>query len=209
MMPLYRLAFLIAVGLSARSPAYSATMDEHITCTLVYGALFQAAKNSQHEGMIAYARPRLQAILPYIQANKDNPQAKAKLREIATRLEDEVKNKFVRQATIAIQDGDVERLKSSMSRVFQCDRAFGLASLPLPFAEKQEPRWNGFLQGFNSGCLAKQRRANSPFSDAQIQTYCRCMTDKQAANGVDSSSSEETTGRIISASHGYCLSSIQ
>ena len=66
-------------------------MDEYVTCSLVYGALFQAAKDAQHDGMLSYSRPRLQAVLPYLQENKDNPRAKEKLREIATRLEGEVK----------------------------------------------------------------------------------------------------------------------
>lgn len=80
---------------------------------------------------------------------------------------------------------------------------------PLPLEAKHAPRWNKFLQGFYGGCLAKQRKSPSPFSDAQIQKYCQCMTDKQAAKGVDASSSEETTGRIINESHGVCLASIQ
>ena len=96
-----------------------------------------------------------------------------------------------------------------MPRVFQCDKAFGLVTLPLPFEAKQAPRWNKFLQGFHAGCLAKQRKAVSPFSDVQVQKYCQCMTDKAAVRGVDASSSEETTGRIINESHSACFASIQ
>jgi len=202
-------ARLIIFAASMCSVSHAATMDDYVTCSLVYGALFQAAKNAQHDGMLSYSRPRLQAVLPYIQENKDNPRAKEKLRETATRLENEVKDIFVRQATNAILAEDSAKLKAAMPRVFQCDKAFGLSTLPLPLKTKQTPRWNKFLQGFYGGCLAKQRKSPSPFSDTQIQGYCQCMTDKQAARGVDASSSEETTGRIINESHSVCFASIQ
>lgn len=191
------------------SVSYAATMDDYLTCSLVYGALFQAAKNADHEGMLSYSRPRLRTVLPYLQENKNNPGAQEKLREVATRLEDEVKNIFLTQATDAILMEDSGKLKAAMPRVFQCDRTFGLSTLPLPLKIKESPRWNKFLQGFHAGCLAKQKRIPSPFSDAQIQRYCQCMTDKAAAKGVDSSSSEDTTGRIINESHGTCFASIK
>ena len=206
---LTKAAGIIIVTVSMCSVSHAATMDEYLTCSLVYGALFQAAKDAQHEGMLSYSRPRLQAVLPYLQENKDNPRAKEKLRETATRLEDEVKNIFVRQATNAILEEDSAKLQAAMPRVFQCDKAFGLSTLPLPLVTKQSHRWSKFLQGFHAGCVAKQRKAASPFSDAQIQRYCQCMTDKAAVRGVDSSSSEETTGRIINESHGACFASIQ
>src|SRR4030067_2926217 len=95
-------AKLIIFVVSMNSASYAATMDDYVTCSLVYGALFQAAKNAQHDGMLSYSRPRLQAVLPYIQENKDNPRAKAKLQETAIRLENEVKDIFVKQATNAI-----------------------------------------------------------------------------------------------------------
>lgn len=202
-------ARLIIFAVSMNSASYAATMDDYVTCSLVYGALFQAAKNAQHDGMLSYSRPRLQAVLPYIQENKDNPRAKEKLRETAIRLENEIKDTFVNQATNAILAEDPTKLKAAMPRVFQCDKAFGLSTLPLPLKTKQPTRWNKFLQGFYGGCLAKQKKSPSPFSDAQIQGYCQCMTDKQAARGVDASSSEEATGRIINESHSVCLASIQ
>jgi hypothetical protein len=206
---LTKAAGIIVFTVSMCSISHAATMDEYVTCSLVYGALFQAAKDAQHDGMLSYSRPRLHAVLPYLQENKDNPRAKEKLREIATRLEDEVKNIFLSRATNAIIEEDPAKLKVAMSRVFQCDKAFGLATLPLPLNAKQAPRWNKFLQGFHAGCLAKQRKVASPFNDAQVQRYCQCMTDKAAERGVDASSSEETTGRIINESHGACLASIQ
>jgi len=206
---LTNVAKLIIFAVSMNSASYAATMDDYVTCSLVYGALFQAAKNAQHDGMLSYSRPRLQAILPYIQENKDNPRMKEKGRVIATRLEDEIKNTFIRQTTNAILEEDPVKLKAAMPRVFQCDKAFGLSTLPLPLKTKQPIRWNKFLQGFYGGCLAKQKKSPSPFSDAQIQGYCRCMTDKQAARGVNASSSEETTGRIINESHSACFTSIQ
>jgi hypothetical protein len=184
-------------------------MDDYITCSLVYGALFQAAKDADHEGMLLYTRPRLKAVLPYIQENKEDPRAKERLKEIATGLEDELKNTFIHQATNAIRENDEEKLKLAMPRVFACDRAFRLRSLPLPIQAKHTPRWNKFLEGFNSGCLAKQRRSPSPFNDTQIQKYCQCMTDQAAARGIDASSSEENTGKVISESHGTCLANIR
>ena len=202
-------ARLIIVAVSMCSVSHAATMDDYVTCGLVYGGLFQAAKNAQHDGMLLYSRPRLQAVLPYLQENKDNPRAKDKLRETATRLEDEVKNIFVKQATDAILEDDPAKLKAAMPRVFQCDKAFGLSTLPLPLTAKEPPRWNKFLQGFHAGCLAKQGKSTSPLSDGQIQRYCQCMTDEAAVRGVDSSSSEEATGRIINESHGACFASIQ
>jgi hypothetical protein len=200
---------VIAIFASINNISQAATMDEYVTCGLVYGALFQAAKNAQHDGMLSYSRHRLQAVSPYLQANRDNPTTNKKLREAATRLEDEVKNVFVRQATNAILEEDPAKLKAAMPRVFQCDKAFGLSTLPLPLQAKQASRWNKFLQGFHTGCLAKQKRSAAQFTDGQIQRYCQCMTDKAAARGVDSNSSEETTGKIINESHGTCFASIQ
>lgn len=165
-------ARLTIFAVSFCSISHAATMDDYVTCGLVYGALFQAAKNAQHEGMLSYSKPRLQAVLPYLQENKDNPRAKEKLRETATHLEDEVKNTFVRQATDAILEEDPVKLKTAMPRVFQCDKAFGLPTLPLPLEAKHAPRWNKFLQGFHAGCLVKQRKSASSFSDAQIQRFC-------------------------------------
>lgn len=202
-------AIITILVVSMCSISHAATMDDYATCTLVYGALFQAAKNAQHDGMLSYTKPRLQVVLPYVQKNKDNPRVKEKFQETAIRLEDEVKNTFLRQVTNAIVEENPVKLKAAMPRVFQCDKAFGLSTLPLPLEAKHVPRWNKFLQGFYGGCLAKQRKTASSFSDAQIQRYCQCMTDKAAARGVDASSSEETTGRIINESHGACFASIQ
>ncbi|MDO9119111.1 MAG: hypothetical protein Q7U39_14220 [Nitrospira sp.] len=99
-------ARLTIFAVSFCSISHAATMDDYVTCGLVYGALFQAAKKAQHERMLSYSKPRLQAVLPYPQENKDNPRAKEKLRETATHLEDEVKNTFVREATNAILEED-------------------------------------------------------------------------------------------------------
>ncbi len=191
------------------SVSHAATIDEYVTCSLVYSGLFQAAKNAQHDGMLSYSRPRLQVVLPYIQENRENPRAKERLREIATRLESEVKTVFVKEATDAIFEKDTEKLKVAMSRVFLCDKAFGLVSLPLPIEGEQPPRSNDFLRGFHAGCLAKQRSAASPFSDPQIYSYCQCMTDKAAVRGIGTNCSAETIERIISENHGVCFGSIQ
>jgi hypothetical protein len=200
---------LAVLTIAASSISHAATMDDYVTCSLVYGALFQAAKNAQHEGMLSYSKPRLQAVLPYLQKNRDNPLAKEKLRQTAIRLEDEIKNVFIRQATEAIVEENATKLKAALPRVFQCDRAFGLSTLPLPIQVASPPRWNKFLQGFYSGCLAKQRRSASSFTDAQIQTYCHCMTDKSAARGVNANTSEQETGKILSESHGACFASMR
>lgn len=190
--------------------AQAATMDEYITCSLVYGALFQASKNADHEGMLIYTRPRLQAVLPFLQKNGGDPVAKEHLKDIAKRLEDEVKT-YVHHGTNAILDDDPEKLKATMPRIFQCDRVFGLSTLPLPLKSKllQTTEWNEFLGGFNGGCLTKQRRNPSPFSDANIQIYCRCMTDQAAKNGINENSTEQIIGRVIKESHGGCLARIQ
>ncbi|MBI4937092.1 MAG: hypothetical protein HY846_02525 [Nitrosomonadales bacterium] len=203
-------ARLIIFAFSMCSVSHAATMDDYVTCFLVYSALLQAAKNAQHDGMLSYSKPRVQTVLPYIQENKDNPRAKEKLGETANRLENEIKDRFVMQATNAILAENPVNLKAAMPRVFQCDKAFGLSTLPLPLNTKQtHPYWNKFLQGMYGGCLAKQRKSPSPFSEAQIKGYCQCMMDHQAARGVDASSSEETTGRIIKESHSMCFASIQ
>lgn len=189
--------------------ARAATMDEYITCSLVYGALFQSAKNANHSEMNNYVRPRLQAVRPYIQDNRDNPVAKAKLREIATRLEDEIRYRFVRQATDAITKNDGVALKASMGRVVQCDQAFGFNTFPLPIAEKAAAAPTKFLAGFYEGCLAKQRSAPSPYKDHQLQKYCSCMTDRAKSAGVNSTSSDAEVGNIVRGSHSGCLAAIQ
>jgi len=191
------------------SAAQSASMDDYVTCGLVYGALLRAAKNAGHAGMLSYSRPRLQAVTPYLQENKDNPVAKAKLRETAIRLEDEIRYKFVQRATDAINERDPEKLKATMERVFQCDKAFGLSTLPLPLEAKPARSSNKFLDGFHAGCLAKQKSAPSPISDTQIQRYCSCMTDRASSAGIDASSSEAETGRVVSQIHGACLASVR
>ena len=46
---------LTIFAVSMGSISHAATMDDYVTCSLVYGALFQAAKNAQHDGMLSYA----------------------------------------------------------------------------------------------------------------------------------------------------------
>lgn len=184
-------------------------MDDHITCSLVYGALLQAAKNANHSGMIAYVRPRLQAVTPYLQDNRDNPTAKAKLRDIATRLEDEIRYRFVRQATDAITRNDGAALKASMGRVVQCDSVFGLRTFPLPLDARDSPTSSTFLKGYYEGCLAKQRSAPSPYKDHQLQKYCSCMTDRAKSAGLSTTSSDAEIGGVVRSSHAGCLAAIQ
>ena len=196
---------MVLFAASMCSIAQAVTVDEYTACGLVYGALFQAAKNAQHEGMLTYTRPRLQAVLPYLQQNRDNPGAKEKLRETAIRLEGEVGSAFVKQATKAILEEDKDKLRFVMARVFQCDRAFGLSTLPLPLKAKQVPPLNEYLRGFYSGCLAKQKKSVTPFTDFQIQGYCRCMTDAAAIDGIDASSPGDALGHSIKRNHDSCV----
>jgi hypothetical protein len=184
-------------------------MDDYVTCGLVYGALFQAAQNSGHSGMIAYTRPRLQAVARYLQENKDNPIAKAKLREIAIRLEDEVRYKFVQRATDAITRNDSYALKASMNRVMTCDKAFGLATLPLPIGAPVSSKSTSFLDGFYKGCIEKQHSAPSPFNDHQLQNYCACMTDRAKSTGITELSSDSDVSNMVKSSNGACLASIR
>lgn len=128
-----RLVLLLLVPLVSIG-SRAATMDDYLTCGLVYGALFEASRRAQHDGMIQYTKPRLQAVQPYLEAHKDDPAAKRRLKELATQLETEIKDQFVTEAFQAIVERDVERLRQSMPRVFECDRAFHLATLPLPIA---------------------------------------------------------------------------
>lgn len=201
------LACMLGACLSA--PSLAATMDDYVTCGLVYGALFQAAKNSGHGGMLAYTRPRLQAVTPYLEENRENPAAKAKLREVAIKLESEVRYQFVQQATGAINRNDVEALRASLGRVMKCDQAFGLATFPLPIAPPAPQKSNKFLEGFYEGCIAKQRSAPSPFNDRQLQKYCTCMTERARSAGVTSASSEADVGKAVRTSHNACFASIQ
>jgi hypothetical protein len=202
-------ALLSGAAFLASPAARAATMDEYITCSLVYGALFQAAKNANHSGMTGYVRPRLQAVTPYMQNNRDNPAAKAKLREIATSLEDEIRYRFVRQATEAIKNNDGGALRASMGRVIQCDRAFGLDTFPLPIAEGTTETPEKFLAGFYEGCLAKQRSAPSPYKDQQLQQYCSCMTGRAKSAGLDATSPDARVGNVVRDSHPGCLAGIQ
>jgi len=206
-----RLKAITAVFLTVLIPSISpaATMDEHVTCSLVYGALFEAAKRTQHEGMLQYVRPRMQAVLPYMQGNKENAIAKRRLREIAIELENEIRYEFVQRVSAAISERDLVKLKASFTRVYQCDKAFGFATLPLPIQGKATLRLNKYLEGFQDGCLAKQRGAARPLPDAKIQKYCTCMTDKASARGVDGKTSEAELGQVIRETHGQCFASIQ
>ena len=184
-------------------------MDDYVTCGLVYGALFQAAKNADHSGMLAYARPRLQAVTPYLQENRDNPVAKAKLRDTAMRLEQEIRYEFVQRATNAITLRDAELLKAAMGRVVQCDKAFGHSTFPTPLDTVPTLSTNKFLEGYYAGCVAKQKRSPSPFNDRQLQTYCACMTERASSAGINGNSSEADVGRVVGSSHNACLAKLQ
>lgn len=205
------LALLASTCSTARA---AATMDDFITCGLVYGALFEASKRAGHGGMMQYAQPRMRAVMPYMQENRDNPVAKARLRELAKQLEDEVRYTFVQKATDAMKRSDGDALKASMGRVFQCDRNFGMTSLPLPIEASRvdaprSDRYSKFLQGIEEGCLARQRSAPSPLPDAMIRTYCACIRGSVAASGLDASATSEELGRVFRGAHPACVAKIQ
>jgi hypothetical protein len=203
-------AVVVVVMASAfPSVAPAATMDEYLTCSLVYGALFEAAKRTQHEGMLQYARPRLQVVLPYMQENKENPSAKRRLREIAIAHENEIRYEFVQRVSVAITERDPVKLRASIARVFECDKAFGLATLPLPIPGKAAVVPNKYLEGFQEGCLAKQRSTQRPLPDAKIRRYCSCMTESASERGVDGTTTETQLGQVIRETHGTCLTAIQ
>ena len=197
------------IGSVFASSALAATMDEYLTCSLVYGALFEAAKRTQHEGMLQYARPRLQVVLPYMQENKENPSAKRRLREIAIAHENEIRYEFIQRVSAAITDRDAVKLRASITRVFQCDRAFGFATLPLPLQGQTASVPNKYLDGFHAGCLSKQRGAPKPLPDAKIQKYCSCMTESASERGVDAAVTEAQLGQVIRETHATCLAAIQ
>ena len=210
MNPIAKIAFAsVALAILLPVDTHSATMDESITCSLVYGALFEAAKRAQHEDMMQYAKLRMQAVLPFMQENKSNPVAKRRLSEIATTLENEVRYDLVQKATTAIMDRNPEKLKASMGRVVVCDKAFGLSTLPIPLQSASASKPNKYLEGFEAGCLAKQRSATSPLPDMQIQRYCGCMTVSAARNGVDGNTTSAELGRVISITHGACAAGLK
>lgn len=191
------------------SPSFAATMDDYVNCSLIYGALFQAAKNSDSSEMIAYSRSRLQIVIPFLQKNQENPVAKAKLREAAIRLEDEVRFQFVQRATDAINRNDANALKASMGRVITCDKAFGLPTFPLPIHPPQSQTSKKFFDGFYEGCVAKQRSAPSPFGDSQLKAYCSCMTDRARSAGLTPTSSDSEVGKVVRDSNNDCINSIK
>jgi hypothetical protein len=81
----------------------AASMDQYVTCGLVYGALFQAAKDADHQRNALVRKTSLASRpAPSLEENKEKPRAKEKLHEIAARLETEVGNRFAGEATIAI-----------------------------------------------------------------------------------------------------------
>ena len=188
--------------------SFAATIDDHLTCALMYGSLFEAAKNSQHSAMIAYTRPRLQAILPFMEANRNNPDISSRLKIVATNLEGDV-NVLNKQVIEAIKASDVDKLKIALVPVFHCDKIFGVQSFPLPLSSDKPFQSNQFAMGFYEGCLAKNRKNPGSFKDSQILKYCNCMTDSVIASEISAQSSESELGRVIGDVHGECLRKLQ
>lgn len=186
----------------------AATTDDHITCSLVYGALLEAGKRARDDALMQYARPRVQTVLPHLQRLREDVKAKQRLRELSIELEDEVRFKFVDEVTSAVLTQDRARLIVAMPRVFQCDRVFGFSTLPLPLA-KTTLLSNKYLEGFLTGCLEKQRSTARPLADGKIQTYCKCMMQFASDSGVDGGGTEARLGEVIREAHPRCVASIQ
>lgn len=201
-------ALLSITAIVCAQASLAATTNDHLTCTLMYGSLFEAAKKSQHTAMLAYTRPRLQAVLPFIEANRNNPDISARLKIVATKLEGDVKALYKR-STEAIEVSDVDKLKTALVPVFRCDKIFGIQSFPLPLSSDKPVQRNKFAMGFYEGCLAKQRKNPGPFNDSQILKYCNCMTDSVIASEISAQSNESELGRVIGDVHGECLRQLQ
>jgi hypothetical protein len=184
------------------------TMDDYITCSLVYGALLEAAKRAGHQGMIMYTQPRLRAVLPYIEANRENPAAKRQQRILATELEGELRYRFVDQVARAIAGKNQDTLRAAIWRVERCDASLGIAAVPLPI-ESIPPRMNAYLRGMLEGCVAKQSGAARALPDALINRYCQCMVDQAATRGVGVTTTEAELGRVIAATHDQCFAAIR
>lgn len=139
----------------------------------------QATKDAGNSAMLSYTGPRLQAVLPFVEKNKGNPELSDRLKVIATKLEGEAKG-MARRATEAIVESDVEKLKAALPLVFRCDGVFGIQSLPLPLPAARALK-SKFAEGFYSGCLVNQRRNPGPYREGQLLSYCMCVTEKSEA----------------------------
>lgn len=199
------LILLIAITFSEGSVA--ASTDDYLTCSLMYGALFQAAKDSDNSPMIAYTKPRLNAVIPFLEKNRNNPEVSERMKVIASRLEDDTKT-LAKRATAAINESNNEKLKAALPQVFRCDAVFQLQSLPLPLSSTRPAPKTKFAEGFYSGCLAKQRQNPGPFRDAQIVHYCKCMTGKSVAKGMTAESTDDETASIVRSVHKDCVNQI-
>lgn len=189
-------------------PAHSALPkpDDYITCALAYGALLQAAKDSGNSAMLSYASVRLQAVLPFVEKNKGNPELSDRLKIIANQLEVEGKG-MARRATEAIIESDVAKLKAALPPVFRCDAVFGIQSLPLPLPKARALK-SKFAEGFYSGCLANQRRNPGPYREGQLLNYCMCVTEKSVERGMTAASKSDEIAAIIKMTHPICVSQI-
>lgn len=155
--------------------------------------------------MIGYTQPRLKAVLPFLEKNRDNPEISERLKIVASRMESDAKV-LVNRATEAIIESNEDKLKAALTEVFRCDAIFGLQSFPLPLSRQRFEPKSKFAEGFYEGCLAKQQQNPGPFSNPQILQYCKCMTDTSVARGMSTQSSEDETAKIIKSVHKSCFS---
>ena len=114
---------------------FAATSDDYLTCGLIYGGLFKAVKDSRNDSMIPYTRPRLQAVISFLQDNRNDPEMSERMKVIAAQNRGEV-DAMVKQSTAAMIDSDAAKLKKSLAPVFKCDVVFEIPSFPLPLTSK-------------------------------------------------------------------------
>ena len=195
---------IILIG-SAQDSGAAATTDQYITCAFVYGALFEGSKNACHDGMLQYSRPRIQAVLPFLQQQNNDPVVRSRLKQIATELDPEVKDELPKRVTDALMNQDARSLRQALRRVETCDSVFGFLTYPLPSIGTHDE----FKTGLYAGCLAKQRTGPSPFADRQLQRYCSCVAIQSRATGIDAASSSQAIGSALMQAHSVCLGEIQ
>lgn len=184
--------FLLGLGLLAASAAHAATPEDYATCTLVYGALFQAGKDMvDHAPTLAYVQPRIHALLPWLKENEPKPQVKQLMQQKSAELRQEVLVAFTRNVKVAIGTNDAALLKSSFTRVFACDKALGFKSPPLPSVAA--PTWDQYAKGVFTGCEAKQRSASRGVTPKQIEIFCTCTANAVAANGLTAEDGDQTS----------------
>lgn len=183
--------------------------DDHIKCAYVYGALFEATKQAQHGAMLAYAQPRLKAVLPFIEDNEGNASVAERVKIIARRIAPSMK-KLETDVRNAIVEDDEAKLKQALQPVFSCDAVFGIRSLPLPVAHTKPTRHKSYADtyadGVLQGCIAKQHQQPTPYSEPQLNNYCSCVAKTVAKLGITARTTENESAVALRTAANDCLS---